>query len=94
MSKGRDYKEQGILKMSNGLSTVSRNVTLSTKTALPDDPCRAVELFCDDSNALIFSSNGGEDFTALANGSVLVYCNNAKKISVAGTGTLSYLVHR
>lgn len=91
---GRNYDQQGINKMSKGLSTVTRNVALGTKTALPDDSCRAVELFCDDSNGVVFSSNGGGDFSCLANGSVLVYCSNAKDISVAGSGTLYYLVHK
>jgi hypothetical protein len=74
------------------LRGITKNITLSGDYAtLPNISCRAVEIL-NNENDLIAKTDDGADYTAATIQTLFIYTSNASKISVKGTGVLSYII--
>jgi hypothetical protein len=76
----------------SNLQSITKNITLSGDfAALPDIRCRGVELL-NNENELIVKTEDASDYTAASPQIVFFHTSNANKISVKGTGVLSYII--
>lgn len=64
-----------------------------TSAFLAKEPCRRVTLQ-NNGNALLFKINGGDEFTAADPSSFEIEVTSTDMITVKGTGTLNYIVHK
>lgn len=74
--------------------SVTRNKTLTgSLSTLSSETCISVTLR-NNGNSLIYTSNGGNEQTMIANEIETIFVSNANLISVKGTGTLEYIVDK
>lgn len=75
-------------------NSITRNKSLTgTLATLSSETCISVTLR-NNGNSLIYTSNGGNEQTMIANEIQTIFVSNANLISVKGTGTLEYIVDK